>query len=742
MGITCLHLTFDCVEPGVYHGNLVFGSQDVGDSIVDNAQLLPYPSRRDDPPETPISIAITAYHFVLLYGSHLKAINQLTKEVVYEETLPLNPGETIIALSQDVTKRTFWVYSDQSIFELEVAAEDRDMWKLYLDRSMFDTALQHAKTPAQKDKIVTTRADNYFDAGRYILSATYYAQSSKPFEEVALKFVGKDERDALRKYLLERLERLRKEDRVQKTLLATWLIELYLSKINALEDLTAASRGVEDVSNYEAEQTVLEDEFKGFLTSYKSNLDPKTTYSLISSHGRTKELLHYAEIIGDSEKVISHWIQREDWSKALEILNKQNSVVLFQKYAAVLMEQAPQETVNVLIRHTEINPRDLIPGLLKYTHSRSADTGQNQAIRYLQFVIQQLRSTDSAIHNFLITLYATQKTSDESELLQFLASQSSEPSFDPDYALRMCSQNDRTQSCVHIYSSMGLYESAVDLALKHNDVELARINADKPDDEELRKKMWLRIATHVITKDNNIGKAIEFQQQSGILKIDDILPFLPDFVLIDDFKDELCSALEDYNVRIDELKLEMDEATKSAESIRGDLKELRARYVSVNAGERCSICELPLLTRQFYIFPCQHAFHADCLLEQATKTMSVAQMRKLRDLQDQITKEMSSRSRHVPAANDVGPMNAARNRLVTAGAQSLDRLKGLITTDAATTADMLAVGNNTSRAEQLKEQMDDLVASECLLCGEAMIKSIDRPFVEETEQEEIESWAI
>lgn len=289
---------------------------------------------------------------------------------------------------------------------------------------------------------------------------------------------------------------------------------------------------------------------------------------------------------------------------------------------------------------------------------------------------------------------------------------------------------------------MGLYESAVDLALKHNDVELARINADKPDDEELRKKMWLRIATHVITKDNNIGKAIEFQQQSGILKIDDILPFLPDFVLIDDFKDELCSALEDYNVRIDELKLEMDEATKSAESIRGDLKELRARYVSVNAGERCSICELPLLTRQFYIFPCQHAFHADCLLEQATKTMSVAQMRKLRDLQDQITKEMSSRSRHVPAANDVGPMNAARNRLVTAGAQSLDRLKGLITTDAATTADMLAVGNNTSRAEQLKEQMDDLVASECLLCGEAMIKSIDRPFVEETEQEEIESWAI
>jgi hypothetical protein len=35
-----------------------------------------------------------------------------------------------------------------------------------------------------------------------------------------------------------------------------------------------------------------------------------------------------------------------------------------------------------------------------------------------------------------------------------------------DYALRLCTQNRRTQSCVHIYSQMGLYEEAVNLALK------------------------------------------------------------------------------------------------------------------------------------------------------------------------------------------------------------------------------------------------------------------------------------
>jgi hypothetical protein len=37
-----------------------------------------------------------------------------------------------------------------------------------------------------------------------------------------------------------------------------------------------------------------------------------------------------------------------------------------------------------------------------------------------------------------------------------------------------------------------------------------------------------------------------------------------------------------------------------------------------------------------------------------------------------------------------------------------------------------------------KEMLDELVAGECILCGEAMIRSIDEPFTTETE---IASWA-
>lgn len=99
-----------------------------------------------------------------------------------------------------------------------------------------------------------------------------------------------------------------------------------------------------------------------------------------------------------------------------------------------------------------------------------------------------------------------------------------------------------------------------------------------------------------------------------MLKIEDILPFFPDFVVIDDFKDEICLALEEYTRDIDTLKSSMDEATKSAEAIKADIANLKNRFVTLESGETCSHCGYNLWIRQFYVFPCQHCFHADCLI--------------------------------------------------------------------------------------------------------------------------------
>ena len=112
----------------------------------------------------------------------------------------------------------------------------------------------------------------------------------------------------------------------------------------------------------------------------------------------------------------------------------------------------------------------------------------------------------------------------------------------------------------------------------------------------------------------NVCSAMQFLENTDLLKIEDVLPFFPDFVVIDDFKEEIAHALEGYSAHIDELKAEMDDATRTAEAIQKDIVALKNRFITIDAGEQCSSCSNLLLTRQFYVFPCHHTFHADCLI--------------------------------------------------------------------------------------------------------------------------------
>ena len=66
---------------------------------------------------------------------------------------------------------------------------------------------------------------------------------------------------------------------------------------------------------------------------------------------------------------------------------------------------------------------------------------------------------------------------------------------------------------------------------------------DGEENNELRKRLWLRIARNVAEEKKDIRAAINLMSQSeGLLKIEDILPFFPEFAKIDDFKDEICQC--------------------------------------------------------------------------------------------------------------------------------------------------------------------------------------------------------
>lgn len=175
------------------------------------------------------------------------------------------------------------------------------------------------------------------------------------------------------------------------------------------------------------------------------------------------------------------------------------------------MRNAPTETVDCWLKQPALDPRRLIPAMLTHQQRSKTILSANPVTRYLSAIIDR-GSTDSTIHNLLITVLATAPPTTPDPLLVFLSScpddhLTDKPYYDLDYALRLCQQHGRVEPCVLIYSKMGLYEASVDLALEKGDLELAKMNAEKPEEEEaLRKKLWLKIAKYVVQEKNDIKR--------------------------------------------------------------------------------------------------------------------------------------------------------------------------------------------------------------------------------------------
>lgn len=697
---------------GIYHGQLA------SESPFETASMLPrakYPASQSARGgrkliQDPItSMTLSQWHVLALVEGRVVAVNRLSEEIVYDQAV-LEPRQSALGLLTDLTQNTYWLFTSKEIFEVVATDEHRDVWKVLLKEKKFDEALQYAHGQAQRDAVLTASGDYLAAEGKFVEAARVWGKSSKGFEEVCLTMVDNKEYDALRKYLLSQLSTYKKTSVMQRIMVASWLVELFMSKLNSLDDNIATKAELtEGATTGEIQDQLgsVRTEFQDFVNKHKADLDKKTVYDIISSHGREEELLFFATVTNDYNYVLSYWIQREKWTEALNVLQRQSEPDVFYKYSSVLMTHAPTGLIEILMRQTNLDPERLIPALLNYNKTASVSLNQNQAVRYLNFIIVNHPNPSAAVHNTLISIHASSPSASEAGLLTYLQSQpSSPPPYDADFALRLCIQHKRVQSCIHIYSAMGQYLQAVELALEHNDIELAAIVADRPEgNDKLRKKLWLLVAEKKIRQPGTgIKDAIEFLRRCELLRIEDLIPFFPDFVVIDDFKDEICTALEDYSRHIDALRQEMDNSAQTARQIRGEIAGLDTRYAIVEPGEKCWICSLPLLSRQFFVFPCQHAFHSDCLGKEVLEGAG-GKKKYIRDLQAQLSK------------GDIA----------------------------------------SSRREEIVKELDSLVAEAwyvlcshpfvglkltfaSILCGDHAIKQIDKPFI--TAADAVDEWAL
>jgi hypothetical protein len=622
--------------PGVFHGQMLLDSEEeAGQStyhtFLSNNALLDYSSNANsgegedqEENQRPLSIAITEYHFLLLFPRSVKVINRISERLVHEELLEGNFRGRPLGLIRDESAQVVYLYSTEGLYSFEVRNESQDIWRLYLEKGDYEQALEYARTVDQRNHIYNKQATRAIGNGNYNAAAKNYANvcGLPSFEEICLKFIEINQFSGLQTFLQEKLRKMNSTERTQATMVSTWLTEIYLDAVNEAY--------VKHGRNSEEHQEALA-HFREFLKTFKRYLDQSTTCWLLSSYGHVDELIHYASMMEDHETVVQNLIQRDRAEEAIQVLRKPSvPSSLWYKASPKLFLLEPHATVDAwIIADKLLDPIKLLPSLLKVTAQEDNSVHSQEAVRYLQCCISRMGNKDCRIHNLLLSFLC--QYDQEGPLLKYLTSEGLSPSgesyYDSKFALRLCMKMKKVRCCVQLYSMMHLYEEAVNNAL-HVDLELAKSVADRPEDDHiLRKKLWLVIAQHVIEQDKsdkgeNIRKAIAFRKETeNLLKVEDILPFFPNFVLIDDFKDAIIQSLEEYNTQIEDLKTEMDEITQGTEALRNDLMMVSKRSVSVPQNGACAKCREPVDMSgnagagEYFVFPCGHVFKKKCLQE-------------------------------------------------------------------------------------------------------------------------------
>jgi hypothetical protein len=669
------------------------------------------------------------------------------------------------------------------------------------------------------------QADFFLASHQIEKAATQFALAGVPFDEVLLLLLslGAEQQgsppsdkggqgttaaefdfseptmEALRLYLREKLRLLPADAKSQKTMIATWLCEIFLHTI------AVASQQRQGVAN-----TV--QEFKEFLRKNRGSLDNATTLSLLLSRGQTMRplLLFYSQIIGDYEKVVSHYINENMIGEAISVLKNapiEKVEELIYKKAPILMAKSPEMAVELFLAKDYLAPTRLLPALFRYSElldrqhqaarqsSRAAATAPsssssslsrlrgndllatpsssdlmdeyedgldqdsdgnrvNFAIYYLESFLTNSKErersgegfcyVEASVQHALIWLLAKYDDDKESGLLRLIiplvdtdslygdaeAEIHSDDclldrdSIDISYVLRECKREKRTRSCVYLYVLMNCMEKAVSAALEM-DLQLAKDIASryqvhqsqldhgggkgggKDEGKEdmmlsgvtgaaaVGKKLWLRIIEHVVRTMGKGGISQVLQMlhdSSGLLRIEDILEHLPDFTEIDLFKEEICHTLEDYASRIELLKGEMDELSSSAEAIDKELVGVNTRGFAMCNHQRCEVCSEALQAQQlsweqFYLFPCGHGYHETCLLKKCGEFLE--------------------------HPGDVQLVGSLKEQISAVAARAKDADK-----------------RSMVQLEHLQAELDALVAADCPLCGDHMIRSTGRSLLD------------
>lgn len=167
-------------------------------------------------------------------------------------------------------------------------------------------------------------------------------------------------------------------------------------------------------------------------------------------------------------------------------------------------------------------------------------------------------------------------------------------------------------------------------------------NNDKGEgDESIVKNLTNGIANLIKPKDNTNGEpgTLTLSQANKVLKylldssynnainssflsLKDLLPIFPESIMVNNFKTEIIRSLNNYNNKINQLSMEMKESLAISNGLNAQIKESNDTFKKgkvftiIEPGDPCKLCNKLLISKNFISFPnCGHNYHKDCLIK-------------------------------------------------------------------------------------------------------------------------------
>ena len=605
----------------------------------------------------PTMVCQSKLHIFFLYNDCLIVTNKLNKNIVHVEYLLTNYSDMLYIESLNCLVLS----TIRDVFILNLDNEDKYIWENYVEIGKYDLAIKSLPKEEEyiKPKLHRLNAEKLFKEKNYDLAAKEYNSSDELFESVCVKFIMANQFRPLLTYLnLVRNTKLmnakNKDDNknyISKYLIYTWIAELLVEQEN-----------IKNKNNNDNKDN-LNINLKEFIEETKHNhtdkyIDKMTYYFLLLNYGKKKEFLDYAMLKGDYELILQNLINHLNYDEVLNNLEKFMSsdiddkvmkklIKILFEYSNYFMKESPTKTINLLEKEfiAETNQDDIVKIIIDSNIKQEIKKGNYDIIlNYIRRLIKKnvmnnlhpsnknviSPSTINNLHNlYILFLSLSDKEEHKKEVIEYLKGpmytitpknnylnvtlSNKEIHIDLNFAQKILKNN--YSALALIYCLMGRYNESILIALEHNEKDIAIFIAQNIKDDKIKKDIWLRIFKYF--KTNNFADAKNILESSmGILKIEDILPFMMDNVKLEELKTDLQACINFYEEGVQQLKQEINDYNQSTEIIKKDIYKIQKKSTYINYTQiKCEKCQKDIGGTKFFLFPCGHIFDTFCLIQ-------------------------------------------------------------------------------------------------------------------------------